>query len=734
MKPNNSKELNSSSQLEDPFEETEELHEYNRNITTSLVQTQTIPSITHLPDPTKEFTKKKQIRFEDSKDLAIQESPLIKSTKLIPFPPPDQLTKKKRTRFDISKDFANVETSLDKTTNLVTSPVPVLLRTSSLKSLVHLETEPERKFLLKQKTEGFKPCRKFPTSSRSFPDLDSADAPFKYLEGIKTKKLQDKFSELAKNSEKKKTAELGWSQSPRKKTIDINQISEYDNSVTPDRIIEKNNKEELCHSNLKPDCWVDRPQFQEMNLKFTDKFNIGNFSKNSFFSKFKAVKCKKKTFNNLQTVNQFKIECEEKKNEDIKHIVAKKNSSSKKEKDGDGNVVNYFHSIGFWKKPKIGNCVSIAILSPCSNFLAVAFNQSDVLVFHINLDCINDIFPKEQMFHLETPDNTKNVLEISWACDSQSIAAIFVDSKLLQVWQLSNPSLQTLVESDDIFLSIDFHTKSPDFLLTASFDHILRMWAVKDNKCVDWLKTADFITCIEFSPSGEFFVVGFLEGKFSVYEFKGRFSLIHTAAVKDLHYFNPKKDNSQKKDKKKKEGSTVKHKIKTSLFDLFSILFKKRLVNNKVVRILFPNKEKENEFLILNYSGQLKLISKEKNYLIIESFKSNEHRVPISIDTFSNYIIMNSEFGPTNLWKLNNYFIPVFNPSIFKSNIVNNRSVENYVPFKSEDSSDYFVSCFLSKEVVDKYNANHLKNKVEYFIVSVTCTGLIKLDRKLIKN
>ena len=287
------------------------------------------------------------------------------------------------------------------------------------------------------------------------------------------------------------------------------------------------------------------------------------------------------------------------------------------------------------------------------------------------------------------------------------------------IWKVTKPGVPIEIANDEIFLSIRFHTTSNDFLLTGSFDKILRMWSVKDNKSVDWIKVGDFITCIEFSPKSEYFVVGFLEGKFTVYEYKGSFIQLFTSSIKNLHTYNEKKDLDQQTIETKKTNS------------LLEILFKKRMVNNKIVRILFPSKTNENEFFILNYSGQLKLVSKEKNYAIIENYKSNHKNIPISIDWFESLVLMNSEYGASTFWIRNNYFIPVFNPIIFKSNLTINCSTENYWPFKTSDSMNYFVSAFLSKEFVDRYNAKHPDKEVEYFILSLTCTGFVKIDRKL---
>lgn len=691
--------LGNSSQMEDPCEDSVELQQYQMKLSSNL----------GLSTPTIEKSK-------------IDSNEAIKKT----------FIKKRNIEIDFQRQKPNIENQ-PKINAQNTYPNKLVKNLSSLNSINKMDlkrlnsssSELPKSHLMNSHPINNHARNSHKNLSIKPNEVETSETPFKFLESLKNQKLKGLFSNFTKEKPESQKSDLRllpvFKTSKEENQIQISDENENISVQKISNLKEFEEKEAERPEIHRLESWIVNTSFQELNVKFSDKFNIQAVPPEEQFKSISAYKCKKDILRDLTTTCEFKIECEEKKNDDIIQILSKVSSQNKLEQKKEHSRDGFFGSIcGLMRRKKIGNCVSVCSFSPCGNFIALAFNQSDIIIFNIDVITGDTLLKKNKAVNLEKPESMKDVLELSWSCDSQFIAAIFVDSKLLQVWKINDPSKFHTILYDDIFLSIKFHTKTNNILLTGSFDKILRMWLVAENKSVDWVKTGDFITCIEFSPNSLFFVVGFLEGKFTVYEYKGHFNPIFTASLKDLNYHTEKIEKDENSSESRNSNG------------ILGILFKKRLFNNKIVKILFPNKDKEDEFYILNYNGKLKLISKEKNYAILESYKTDSNTIPISIDCYNQLIILNSEYGPTTFWKQNNYYFPILNPVIFKANTKTNCSIENYWPFRSSDSMDYFVSFFLPKNMIEKYNHSHPNEQVEFFLMSLSCKGFVKIDKKLI--
>jgi WD40 repeat protein len=457
--------------------------------------------------------------------------------------------------------------------------------------------------------------------------------------------------------------------------------------------------------------------------RFYEKYTISNAIENPGEKIIKAIRCKKKLLTQLRTISEFRIVGEEKRNE-----AEVKNYQVRPMKLLDGNPqqksiwekTKSICSLNFSSTNKQSDNVALYQASPCNTLAAFAFNKSDIIIVPFNYINDSSLLMLDKAYCLEASDVDKNILTFSWSCDSNYIAATFFDSSSLCIWKVRTGEIWELLKHDEIFISITFHTKNPHILLTASFDKILRIWDVHKKKMLNWQQTSDYITCIEFAPSGEFFIVGFFEGFFTVYTYKEKFNQIYSGSINTLSY-NINTNSEVSPVKKKNSG-------------ILSIFTKKRLVNNKIVRILFLNKMNDDEFFIMSYKGKLKLVSKKLHYTVLESYKQpKKYRVPISLDVFGQHLVMNSENGNANFWTLKNFYTPVINPKLVRCNTKINFSVENYNVFNHKQQL-FYSTAFTSEEIVNLWNEKNRDHQVEFFLISVAANGMIRVDEKLKKT
>lgn len=59
--------------------------------------------------------------------------------------------------------------------------------------------------------------------------------------------------------------------------------------------------------------------------------------------------------------------------------------------------------------------------------------------------------------------------------------------------------------------------KNESSFYTGSFDKILRLWSIEQEKVIDYTHTPDFITCLAFSPNKINLVMGFNHGYIRIY-------------------------------------------------------------------------------------------------------------------------------------------------------------------------------------------------------------------------
>ena len=457
--------------------------------------------------------------------------------------------------------------------------------------------------------------------------------------------------------------------------------------------------------------------------RFYEKYTLAHVTDNPGEKTIKAIRCKKKLLTQLKTIREFRIVCEEKRNEvDMKNFQARPTKlldNNPKEKSF-WEKTKSFCSLNFSSTNKQSDNIGMYQASPCNTMAAFAFNRSDIIIIPFNYTNDNGLLMLDKAYCLEAWGIEKNILMFSWSCDSNYIGAIFFDSSNLCIWNVLTGEIWESLKHDEIFISIIFHTKNPHILLSASFDKILRIWDVHKKKMLNWQQTSDYITCIEFAPSGEFFVVGFFEGFFTVYTYKEKFNQIYSGSINTLSYTII--NNSESSPIKKKNSG------------ILSIFTKKRLVNNKIVKILFLNKMNDDEFFIMSYKGKLKLVSKKLNYTVLESYKQpKKYRVPISLDVFGQYLVMNSENGNANFWTLKNFYTPAINPKLVRCNTKINFSVENYNVF-NHHKQFYYSTSFTSEEIVNLWNEKNRDNQVEFFLISVAANGIIRIDEKIKKQ
>lgn len=453
--------------------------------------------------------------------------------------------------------------------------------------------------------------------------------------------------------------------------------------------------------------------------RFYEKYTITHITDNPSEKTIKAIRCKKKLLTQLKTISEFRIVCEEKRNEvDLKSFQARpiKLLDNNPQQKSFWDKTKSICSLNFSSTNKQSDNVAMYQASPCNTLAAFAFNKSDILIIPFNYTNDSSLLMLDKAYCLEASGIDRNILMFSWSCDSNYIAAIFFDSTNLCIWKVRTGEIWESLKHDEIFISITFHTKNPHILLSASFDKILRIWDVHKKKMLNWQQTSDYITCIEFAPSGDFFVVGFFEGFFTVYTYKEKFNQIYSGSINTLSYTI---NNNPEISPVKKKNSGI-----------FGIFTKKRLVNNKIVKILFLNKMNDDEFFIMSYKGKLKLVSKKLNYTVLESYKQpKKYRVPIALDVFGQYLVMNSENGNANFWTLKNFYTPVINPKLVRCNTKINFSVENYNVFNHHEQSFYSTS-FTSEEIVNLWNEKNRDHQVEFFLISVAANGIIRIDEK----
>lgn len=482
--------------------------------------------------------------------------------------------------------------------------------------------------------------------------------------------------------------------------------------------------------------WVATDEFESLNMKFQDKYSVNSLLKENYYSKIWSVKSKIDFWAAMETVSHFQITCEEKRNEDVQKIVAGNKGSGKSEKKPGFSFRNSLASMmGCIRKKKLSHCVALALMSPCGNYVATVSNDNDVLVFYLDVENPTGIITKEKALCLEKREASKFVLRISWSSDSKFLAAVFVESRWLQVWEVRNPTRRIEFEHEQFLSALQFHNKSPEFLLTGSLDKIIRMWSLRGSEMVRWNQTGDLITCIEHSPSGDFFLVGTAEGKVALYKNTDQIRLSFEAPLKDLPYRIKKTFSEDDPDDPHKPKKAYRLKSKRSeskkKSGLLEIIFKKRSFHHKIIQIQFVSADKNDQVLVLTYSGRLKLLSLEPEWAVLESFKLCQNTIPISIDCFGDRVLMNSEFGPANLWQTGNKYYPVFNPVIFHINRNTNRSVENYQPLNTKKGKNFFSSRFLGQAFLERYNRANPSKPVQYVLVTVSCSGDLKVDKKL---
>jgi hypothetical protein len=703
--------------MEDPFEESKELYEYQKNFSGKGTMLQSHPS-------PQDFDK-------------------VDSGKTIEF-------KKKRIQFaDIKIPERDIQVEAPTSErNIAGSPQARLTNSSSIQDM---QTFNQQRFRHQSSTSKYESNRiniKAIGSIRTLTDPDEGKE-FGYLkqgkgaERLKNlmasgmRRSNNTFGKLGtpRQSQIRDAATLqGLEQAHMQQSFHSNRFSIVSENLN--NLIEPPDPTHPHENALPAQDWVNTEDFQSLNMKFQDKYSMNSILKDNYSSKIWSVKTKNDFWNGMETESQFQITCEEKRNEDVQKIVAGTKGSSNSEKKPRFSFRNSLASLmGCVRKKKLSHCIAIALMSPCGNFLATVSNDNDVLVFYLDVESPEGVISKHKAICLEKREASKFVLQISWSSDSGFLAAVFVESRWLQVWELRNPTRRIEFEHEQFLSAIQFHNKSPDFLLTGSLDKIIRMWSLRGSEMVRWNQTGDLITCIEHSPSGDFFLVGTAEGKVALYKNIDQIRLSCEASLKDLPYRIKKThieddpdDPNKHKEVYRLQARRCESKKKSGLF---SILFKKRSFHHKIIQIQFVSAEKNDQVLVLTYSGRLKLLSLEPEWAVLESFKVSQNTIPIAMDCFNNHVLMNSEFGPASLWQTGNKYFPVFNPVLFHINRNTNQSVENYQPLNTKIGKNFFVSRFLGPVFLERYNQAHPSKPVHFMVVMVSCSGDLKVDKKL---
>ena len=369
----------------------------------------------------------------------------------------------------------------------------------------------------------------------------------------------------------------------------------------------------------------------------------------------------------------------------------------------------------YQKLKKAETKIMVAKISRCHTYLAFTVTPVDVAVLQINPNEPKKLFEMSNILAFDNP-MSKQIVHIDWSSDSTRFLTSHIDYTV-QVWNLKSGIKERTLTHPEILTSVVFHPNLPSVLATVCKDRYLRVWNASTGKVIDWIRCHDNPTAVQFSPSGKFLVIGFLEGSLEIYVYKKKFNSIFSGNIKKLDYVS----NKPRKEKKKKEKG------------LFSILSRKKTKNYKISEVYFLT---EKEFFILSYSAKIRLFSIDK-LAILQQYVSKSDMIPECFDYYNEVILIGSNTSRSYFWKKENNFWPAFNPKLSKTNMMKNFSVEELGVFrKTTPSLKNYFCCFMKQDTLDKWNS-HAKNIKACFMlvcISVNCEISVIIKRSTYNN
>lgn len=211
---------------------------------------------------------------------------------------------------------------------------------------------------------------------------------------------------------------------------------------------------------------------------------------------------------------------------------------------------------GLVKSVSISGCGNFGIVGSSNGSVAVYNLQSGILrkrfprihtqaVTGVSIDSLNTVLVTCSLdgtmafTNFQTGELTKRLelgssaisLKLHRKCN---LAAVSLDDLSIHVIDVTTRNcVRQLYGHSNAITSFDF---SPDgrWIVSASLDHTLRTWDLPSSGCIDAVKVASSITCVQLSPNGEWLATSHVQGiGIQLWTLKSQFQKVSTRHIND---------------------------------------------------------------------------------------------------------------------------------------------------------------------------------------------------------
>ena len=357
------------------------------------------------------------------------------------------------------------------------------------------------------------------------------------------------------------------------------------------------------------------------------------------------------------------------------------------------------------KLKKLENQYVEAKVSKCENFIALAFNSTELMLLKIDCSIPGKVFKEDELVLFDTAPK-KQIIHIDWSYNSRYILTSHYDCSIT-IWDITTLKPETKVFHTSMITSVKFNPRHTLVFAATYEDRYLRVWDGHKSEIIESIRCHGDITCLEFSLSGKYMVMGFAEGSMEIYKYNKNFNMIFTSHVTKL----PCSSEYEKGNKNNGQG-------------MLSCINKPERTAVQVSEFKFIN---ENEFFIILGSGEIILFAIDK-LVVSRKYKPRKACVPETFDIYQNAILMGSSCLKTHLWNIENKYVPAFNPKYTKNKSMTNASVEELRVFKHNiKNNNLFCSYFLKDHVLEKWNKNKRNFKADMIILNISASREISI-------
>ncbi|KAK6204577.1 WD40-repeat-containing domain protein [Scheffersomyces amazonensis] len=251
----------------------------------------------------------------------------------------------------------------------------------------------------------------------------------------------------------------------------------------------------------------------------------------------------------------------------------------------------------------------------------------------------HDIFTAAPVFHQKPfkifKGHSKSILSLDWSKNNFLVSGSM--DRTVKLWHVERDECLKTFQHEDFVTTAKFHPTDDRFFLSGSLDNHARLWSILEEKVAYNKNLGDdvLITASEFTPDGQYIVIGGFNGSVFILETKGLFH-INRFEIKDRSMVNPFHN---------KNGNKI-----TGIKIFANEYYNKELSTRELDKWSFLLTTNDSKVRLVNWNSK-RLVTRFKG------LTNNSSSIVASINDNHHYIISGSEDHWCYIWENNNSII-----------------------------------------------------------------------------